>query len=150
MVCGTDWSSTTFLSVLNTRIDSTMGCVEYIKQNLSHDSFRAATDDISGGLFSSRDAAADGHWKNWDNFWRKMDFDHLIISYHDTVPVLDVFAQPYQTSDINPRNFQVWLWNVDDTVCPIVQAPTTLGAKESYLTSQVNLKIQLRLQLRCY
>ena len=93
--------------------------------------------------------ATNGQYTRWEDFWRYMDLNHLLILYRDTVKVFNVFAWKYQTRDIYPRKSTAPYQTVEDYVQSFVQEIVAMSAKEPRLTIQGKLGIQLRFQYRC-
>ena len=127
-----------------------MATVDPVAQTRFWHSFRSATEDISKGLSTGRAIAADGHWTKWTYFCARMALNPLIVAYQDRVPILNAFAQDYQTGNIAPDSRDVRSRTVEDSVWSIGQAIAMLGAKDPRMASTGKLDGRLQLQFRCY
>ena len=74
-----------------------MATVGHSKRTHFHNISRAAADDMSEGLSTSRATTSDDHWGNWAAFFREVTLYLLIILYRDPVPILNAFARQYRT-----------------------------------------------------
>ena len=81
-----------------------MATVEPAAKTRFWDSFRASTEDIREGLSIGRATTTYDHWTKWDYFCARVDLDHLIVAYKDPIPILNAFAQDYQTGKIAPNS----------------------------------------------
>ena len=80
-----------------------MATVDPAAQTRFWNSFSTAAEDIQEGLSSGRATDADGHWTKWAYFCARVALDPLLIAYKDPVPILNAFAQDYQTGNITPN-----------------------------------------------
>ena len=127
-----------------------MATVDPVSQTRFWHSFRSATEDISEGLSTGRSTTANGYWTKWAYFCARVALDHLLVAYQDPVPILNAFAQDYQTGNIAPDSRGVRSITVEDAVRSIGQAIAMLGAKDPRMTSTGKIYGRLQLQFRCY
>ena len=127
-----------------------MANVEPVAQTRFWHSFRSVMEDISEVLYTGLATAADGHWTKWTYFCARVALDPLLVAYQDPVPILNVFAQDYQTGNIAPNSRGVRSRTVEDDVQSIGQAIAMLGAKDPRMTSTGKLDGRIQLQFRCY
>ena len=110
--------------------------------------FCAATDEISEGLSTDQACAADGHWTKWANFCLRVSLDHLLISYKDPAPILNIFYRDYRTGDIAPTSRPVQSRTAEDAIRSIGQALAALGLANPCYGKGGKIDIRLRFQLR--
>ena len=116
-----------------------MATVDPVAQTRFWNSFRYATEDISGGLSTGRATTADGHWTKWTYFCARVSLNPLLVAYQYPVPILNAFAQDYGTGAIAPGSCSIRSRTVEDAVRSIGQVIAMLGTKDPRLTPTGNL-----------
>ena len=106
--------------------------------------------DVQAGVIPSRSRTATAHWTIWADFCSNLHLDPTLPQCRDPIPFLQVFARRYRTGAIAPRGQPVRSRTVEDALCNVAQAFTSVGASDPCLTSQGHLDFRLQRQLTAY